>query len=54
MCPPFLPDDETTPQDKNLLLSQHLTGSWSNLDIDKIERIKESPDTESGWEATLK
>lgn len=50
----FLPDDKKTPEDKNLKLSQYLTGPWHNLDIDKINRIEESADTDQGWEAILK
>ena len=53
MSPTFLPDDKTTPQDKNLILSQHLTGPWSNFNIVKIERIENSPQTDSGWEVTF-
>ena len=50
----FLPDNKTTPDDKNLILSQHLTGSWFNLNIVEIKRIESSPQTDSGWEVTFK
>ena len=47
----FLPDDETSPIDKNTLLAAHLNATWNDLDIVCIERIE---DTESGWLVTYR
>ncbi len=49
----FIPDDKKTPGEKNLILSQHLTGPWFNLDIVKIERINKPPSAHSGWQITF-
>jgi hypothetical protein len=46
----FIPDDKTTPGEKNLILSQHFAGPWFNLNIVKIERINNPPPAPSGWQ----
>ena len=51
----FIPDDETTKGKKNLVLNQHLAGSWFNFNIVKIERINNPPNSPthfSGWQVT--
>lgn len=47
----FMPDEATTPEKKNLMLSQHLTNGWSNFNINMIERIESGDET--GWEITF-
>ncbi|MDD5273430.1 MAG: hypothetical protein PHU14_12005 [Methylovulum sp.] len=52
MIPPFIADDADTPDDQNLILSQHLNGVWASVKIVKIERITNLPPEESGWLVT--
>ena len=49
----FIPDDKTTPAEKNFILSQHFTGPWFNFNIVKIERINNPPPAHSGWQVTF-
>jgi hypothetical protein len=46
----FIPDNETTERGKNLILSQHLTGSWNNYKIIAIVRIEGTSPGDSGWQ----
>lgn len=50
----FIPDTKTTPEEKNLKLSQHLTGPWHSKSIVKIERIENPSPRHSGWLVTFK
>ena len=46
-------DTATTPEDKNLILSQYLNGPWRNLNIIRIDRIKTPTPIRTGWQVTF-
>jgi hypothetical protein len=47
----FIADSDTSPTAKNIRLSAHLSTTWNDLEIVRIDRIEI---TERGWRATFR